>query len=453
MTLWGGRFGEPPDRDLWSFTVTGTDHRLLGDDIDGAIAHVEMLVARQVIGPDEGSELLDGLAAISSEARSGEFTFSAGDEDVHSAVERRLGELIGPVAEKLHTARSRNDQVALDLRLYLRRTGRERIGQLSSLVGSLADQAEAAGETVVNAYTHLQPSQAIPLGHYLLAHAWPLLRDIDRFDDSLSRIAVSPLGAGAGGGSSLPIDPGLVAAKLGLGAIFANSLDAVATRDFAAEYSFCCSQALVNCSRLAEELVLWGSEEFGWASYADRHTTGSSALPHKKNPDVAELTRGKAAVSIGSVSGMLALQKGLPLAYNRDLQEDKGLVFTADDALAGALPALTEMVRAARFHPPAPSPWVGALDLAEVLVGRGVSIREAHRIVGELTARLRAADRTLADLTPSDLEASHAAFEPGDVAVVDPLTSVERRRSPGGGSFAAVGAQVATIRRRLEGRT
>ncbi|MGH8874344.1 MAG: argininosuccinate lyase, partial [Acidimicrobiia bacterium] len=426
MTLWGGRFAEPPDEALWSFTVTEADRRLLPEDVRGSLAHVTMLARVGLLADDEAEKLAEGLHRILAEADSATFVFTPTDEDVHTAVERRLGELVGPVAGKVHTGRSRNDQVSLDLRLYLRRAAGERAGQLASFALLLAELAERAGETVVPAYTHLQQAQAVPFGHHLLAYGWMLVRDRRRFIDAVPRIDVSPLGAGAGGGSSLPLQPEIVASELGMSGVFANSLDAVASRDFVAEYAFCCAQAMVHLSRLSEELVMWGSSEFGWASFSDRYTTGSSALPHKKNPDIAELVRGKAARVVGELTNLLALQKGLPLAYNRDLQEDKEAVFRADDALAASLAALAGMLATADFHPPPPSSWTTALDLAEALVRRGVAFREAHQAVGRLVGALLAGGRDPAGARVADLEGAHPSFDPVDLELVDPAGSVRR---------------------------
>jgi argininosuccinate lyase len=446
VTLWSGRFSESPDEAMWRFTVDTSDRRLLVDDVVGSRAHATMLGVVGLVSSEDAEALRRGLESILDEAVAGTFPFEAGDEDVHSAVERRLYELVGEVAGKLHTGRSRNDQVCLDLRLYLRRAALDRIEQLRGLVGVLVEKAASAGEAVVPAYTHLQQAQAIPLGHHLLAYAWMLLRDAERFQDALGRIAVSPLGAGASAGSSLPLDPWVVADELGLHAVFENSLDAVASRDFVAEYAFCCAQGMVHLSRFAEELVLWSTTEFGWVTFTDRHTTGSSALPHKKNPDIAELVRGRAAPVIGDVTALLALQKGLPLAYDRDLQEDKAAVFHADDTLSGALEALAGMVAAAGFHPPAPSSWVTALDLAEVLVSRGVPFREAHRLVGGLVSDLVAEGRTLADVTAGELAAVDPRLVPADLAALSPAESVRRRHTPGGGSHESVRVQVAELR-------
>jgi argininosuccinate lyase len=451
VTLWGGRFEDAPAAALWEFTVDPSDRRLLASDVLGSRAHVVMLERVGLLDAAEAEALLGGLDVIEQEALSGAFTFLASDEDVHSALERRLFELAGDVAGKLHTGRSRNDQVSLDVRIYLREAGRERSAQLRAMIEVLAAKAESVADVVVPSYTHLQQAQAVSLGHHLLAYGWMLARDIERFSSCLDRVAVSPLGAGASAGSSLPLDPGIVASELGFPAVFDNSLDAVGSRDFVSEYVFCCAQAMVHLSRLAEELVLWATSEFGWVTYRDRDTTGSSALPHKKNPDAAELARGKAAAVAGDVATLLALQKGLPLAYNRDLQEDKRALFHADDTLAGALSALSEMVDGARFAPPAPSPWVSALDLAELLVRRGVPFREAHGAVGRLVSGLLASGRDLSTVTADDLAGADPRFEPGDVAAADPEHSLRSRATPGAGSPDSVRSQAAALRDLLSG--
>jgi argininosuccinate lyase len=446
MTLWGGRFTEDPHEDLVAFTADRSDRRLLQDDLLGSAAHVRMLGEVGLLTEDETRQLVEGIGDLLEDAREGRFEFHDTDEDIHTAVERRLHETVGALAGKLHTGRSRNDQIALDLRLYLGRAARRRVAQLRSFGRILADKAEEVGDIVVPSYTHLQQAQAIPLAHHLLAYAWMLVRDIERFEGAEQRIAVSPLGAGASGGSSLPLDPQAVADELGLRGTFSNSLDAVSARDFVAEYAFCCAQALTHLSRLGEELVLWSTAEFGWVTFADRYTTGSSALPQKKNADIAELVRGKTARVIGDLTGLLTLQKGLPLSYNRDLQEDKPAIFDADDTLAGALAALSGMIATAEFDPPAPSSWVTALDLAEVLVARGIPFREAHEAVGRLVARLLSEGKNLGEVTAGELEAAHLNFVPKDLDVLDPKISVERRHTPGGGSHVSVLDQLAELR-------
>jgi argininosuccinate lyase len=447
VTLWGGRFDSPPGETLWDYTTDDADRRLLADDVDGSIAHVTMLGETGILAAKETATLLDGLSTIKNEAAGQSFGFTDADEDVHSAVERRLFELIGDVAGKLHTARSRNDQVALDMRLYARRAATDRIEQLHRYALTLADMAESHAATVVPSYTHLQQAQPTTLGHHLMAHAWMALRDAERFAGARRRIDVSPLGAGASAGTSLPIDPESTARALGMAAVFDNSLDAVGSRDHLAEFVFCCAQAMVNLSRLAEEIVLWATPEFGRVRLGDSVTTGSSALPQKRNPDIAELIRGRAARVAGLLGAVMTLQKGLPLSYNRDLQEDKRLVFDADDVLAGSLHALIELLGQTEFLPVNPLLETASLDLAEALVGRGVPFREAHGAVGKLVLGLEGEGRSLADATIADLNAAHDRFDQLDLELIDPTASVVRRHSPGGGSPESVHIQVADLRR------
>lgn len=452
VTLWGGRFGEAPDDLLWDYTVTPEDRRLLPWDVRGSLAHVAMLAEAGILEETEAAVLNEGLRRIAADAADGTFEFVDSDEDVHSAVERRLIELVGPVGGKLHTGRSRNDQIALDLRLYLADGAVARMADLRALAAVLVELAERHADDVIPSYTHLQQAQAISLGHHFLAHAGWALRNVGRFADARRRIAVSPLGASASGGSSLPLRPDVTVRELGWDRHFTNSLDAVSARDFASEYGYCCAQAMTDLSRLSEELILWATSEFGWVTFSDAYTTGSSALPHKKNPDIAELARGRAAGAIGHLTSLLTLQKGLPLSYNRDLQEDKVHVFSLDDALAGTARALTGMLAAATFHPPAPSSFTAALDLAEALVSRDVPFREAHQAVGRLVASLVGDGRELGEATVGDLQAADSRFEPGDLALVDPAVSVERRRSPGGGSPASVREQLSALRAEIEKR-
>jgi argininosuccinate lyase len=273
-----------------------------------------------------------------------------------------------------------------------------------------------------------------------------LKRDVERFSDAVVRIDVSPLGAGASGGSSLPLDPVVSAELLGMGAVFANSMDAVGSRDCAAEYVWCATQSMLHLSRLSEDLLLWSTSEFGWVTFSDAYTTGSSAMPQKKNPDIAELVRGKAAAGVGDLAAIAALQKGLPMTYNRDLQEDKRIVFHSDDTLAGALDALGGMVSTAEFHTPEPSDWVTALDLAEVLVRRGVPFRQAHHVVGGLVSALVARGESFKDLTEEQLTEFDARFEASDLSAVDVSRSTGARVTPGGGSMASVAVQIDSLR-------
>lgn len=446
MTLWGGRFRGSTSAGAWDFTTDDSDRRLLEVDIEGSIAHVRMLGDTGVIADGDASALAVGLHDLLEEARSGSFEFDPSDEDVHSAVERRLGELIGPVAGKLHTGRSRNDQVALDLRMYLSRAGKERHSQLVSLVASLVDVAESHADTVVPTYTHMQQAQPATLGHHLLAYAWMLVRDAERLFAAVIRLEESPLGAGASAGSSLALDRDRVAAAVGMRGAMANSLDAVGSRDFVAEYVFCCAQAMTHLSRLAEEVVLWSTVEFGWARLSDDVTTGSSALPQKRNPDIAELVRGRASGVIGDMTSILTLQKGLPLAYNRDLQEDKRIVFHADDTLGSSLQSIDELLKGISFDPPPPHPSTVSLDLAEVLVTRGVPFRQAHHHVGELVARLEERGDTLAEATLADLVGADENFEESDLELLDPAKSIAARVTAGSGSPQSVRDQIMVLR-------
>ncbi|MGH3650708.1 MAG: argininosuccinate lyase [Acidimicrobiia bacterium] len=444
MSLWGGRFDAPTSDITRRFTGDRSDRRLLRVDVEGSLAHVAMLGATGIISGEEAAALTGGLEAILDSAE--DFEFRESDEDVHTAVERRLGELVGEVAGKLHTGRSRNDQVALDLRLYLRKTANARIAQLDRLVQGLASLAGKHAETVIPSYTHLQQAQATTLGHHLLAHAWMLTRDGERFTFARHMLESSPLGSGASAGSTLPIDREMTARATGLGRTAPNSLDAVGSRDFVSEYVFCCAQSMVNLSRLAEEIVLWATKEFGWVRLGDEVSTGSSALPQKRNPDVAELVRGRAAGVIGDVTAILTLQKALPLAYNRDLQEDKRIVFHADDTLAGAIEAMGALLEGIELDPPAPGAETTALDLAEALVGRGVPFRQAHAIVGRLVRRLEEDGRSLDQATVDDLAAAGDHFEETDLALLDPATSVRHRASEGSGSPDSVREQVTQLR-------
>ncbi len=425
----------------WDFTTDTSDRRLLGLDIIGSIAHAAMLGDTGIISEEDAKAIVQGLEQILGEARSGEFLFAESDEDVHTAVERRLGEIIGEAAGRLHTGRSRNDQVALDLRLYLWTSGRERIGQINGLIETLADLAEEHATVVIPTYTHLQQAQRTTLGDHLLAYAWMAVRDRGRLSDCLARLDQSPLGAAASAGSSLPLDRDQVAKGLGMEGPMPNTLDAVASRDFVGEYVFSCAQAMANLSRLAEEIVIWSSHEFGWARLSDEVSTGSSALPHKRNPDIAELTRGRAATVAGDVTAILGLQKGLPLTYNRDLQEDKRIVFHADDTLAGSLVAMTSLLVGITFDPPPPSAETASIDLAETLVARGVPFREAHNIVGRVVKALEDDDRTLERLTDDDLTAIDDRFQPGDCAMVQTGDLPAK--------VAGVEAQVAELRKLL----
>jgi argininosuccinate lyase len=449
--LWHGRFGEGPADELLAFTVSlPFDRRLAADDLVGSRAHVHMLTHAHLLSTEEQAVILAALDRVEQELAAGTFAFAATDEDIHTAVERRVTEIAGPAGAKLHTGRSRNDQVALDLRLYLRREGLaigQRIDQLQRV---LLARAEESNEAALPGYTHLQRAQPVLLAHHLLAHFWTLARDVDRWRDCVTRSDVSPLGAGALAGSSLPLDPSMVAAELGFGRVFENSLDAVSDRDFVAEALFVAALTQVHLSRIGEEIVLWSTEEFGFVRLADAYATGSSMLPQKKNPDIAELARGKAGRLIGDLAGFLATLKGLPLAYNRDLQEDKEPLFDAIDVCGLSLAALSGLLATVEFvytamTAAADSPVNAATDLAEHLVEEGTPFREAHAIVGSLVRQSVERGVPLEELVSND-----PRLGPESLGLLEPGSAVRRRTTPGGGGPEPVAVQLGLARERLE---
>jgi argininosuccinate lyase len=451
-TLWHGRFGEEgPAAELMAFTVSlGFDRRLAVDDLVGSRAHVRGLGRAAILTPEEVEELLAALDAVGAELAAGTFVFEEGDEDIHTAVERRVTALSGATGAKLHTGRSRNDQIATDLRLWAKRElaviGRGVIG----LQRVLIERAVESGEAYLPGYTHMQRAQPVLLAHHLLAHGWALARDVDRLVATIHRLDVSPLGAGALAGSSLPLDPDGVAADLGFAARFDNSMDAVSDRDFVAEAAFDLALLGVHMSRLGEELVLWSTEEFGFVRLHDAYATGSSMMPQKKNPDIAELARGKAGRLIGHVTAVLATLKGLPLTYNRDLQEDKEAIFDGVDQVGRALSAMTGMLSTAAFdidrmREAADGQASAAVDLAEWLVGRGTPFRDAHAIVGGLVR-----DSLERGVPLGELVQSHPALGAPALWLLEPGAAVGRRVTPGGAGSAAVATQLAKFRQRVD---
>jgi argininosuccinate lyase len=451
VTLWEGRLGGSTADELLAFTVSlPFDRRLAVDDLAGSRAHVRGLARAAIVSAEEESLLVAALDRVEEELASGTFVFEPGDEDIHTAVERRVTQIAGDAGAKLHTGRSRNDQVATDLRLFARRELVDLARRVIGLEEVLLTRAVEAGEAYLPGYTHLQRAQPVLLAHHLLAHGWALTRDLDRLVHSVDRLNVSPLGAGALAGSSLDLDPDFVAAELGFASRFENSLDAVSDRDFVAEALFDLSLLAVHLSRIGEELVLWSSEEFGFVVLDDTFATGSSMLPQKKNPDVAELARGKAGRMIGHLAGLLASLKGLPLAYNRDLQEDKEPLFDAVDQMARGLAATAGMVATVDFRTEvmqaaADGPLVAAVDLAEWLVGRGMPFRQAHAVVGSLVR-----DSLQRGVPLAELVQSHPALGSEAVALLEPGVAVSRRTSPGGAGPKAVAAQLERFRHRVK---
>jgi argininosuccinate lyase len=450
-TLWHGRFASGPDADLLAYTVSlPFDRRLWREDVAGSRAHVRGLVRGEIIDGDEAAAILGALDTVCEEMEAGTFAFVPSDEDIHTAVERRVTELAGAAGAKLHTGRSRNDQVATDLRLYAKRALSDVARRIAGLQGVLAARADEVGEAYLPGYTHLQRAQPVLLAHHLLAHCWALARDVDRLLATIDRLDVSPLGAGALAGSSLPLDPHGTALDLGFAKAFDNSLDAVSDRDFVAEALFDLALVGVHLSRIGEEWVLWTSEEFGFARLDDAFATGSSMLPQKKNPDIAELARGKTGRLVGNLTALLTTLKGLPLAYNRDLQEDKEPLFDSVDQVSLALSALAGMIATARFDlarmkASADAPTTAATDLAEWLVARGTPFRDAHAIVGELVRR------SIEDGGPSllDLVDQSPHLGADAVALLAPGVAAMRRTTPGGGGPHPLIAQRAAFATRL----
>ena len=450
MRLWEGRFERAPADDLMAFTASlSFDRRLALDDVAGSVAHVRGLGRAGILTGEEVSILLAALQHVEEELEEEAFPFVSTDEDVHTAIERRVTEIAGAVGAKLHTGRSRNDQVATDLRLYAKRELLEVARGVTALQRVLLERAEGAGDAYLPGYTHLQRAQPVLLAHHLLAHAWALARDVDRIAATVERLDVCPLGAGALAGSSLPLDPAGVAAELGFAAPFENSMDAVSDRDFVAEALFDLALVGVHLSRLGEEVVLWSSDEFGFLRIDDAYATGSSMLPQKKNPDVAELVRGKAGRLIGNLTGVLAALKGLPLAYNRDLQEDKEPLFESIDQVALGLAALGGLMGTATFaldrmRSAADSETSAAVDLAEWLVERGMPFREAHALVAGLVRECL--ERSVA---LSELVEAHPQLGSEALLLLEPGAALARRRTPGGAGSAAVAVQLTRFRDRL----
>ncbi len=426
------------------------DVRLAACDIRGSLAHVRGLARVGLFTDREEQAVRAALEQVGAELADDSFRFLPSDEDVHTAIERRVTEIAPSAGPKLHTGRSRNDQVATALRLWTKETMLEIAGLVMDFQHILVDKARLAGEAYLPGYTHLQRAQPVPLAHHLLAHAWAFGRDLDRLLATAKRLNISPLGAGALAGTSLPLDPVATAADLGFDRPFANSLDVTSDRDFVAEALFTISMLGIHLSRMGEEFVLWSSQEFGFVTLDDGYATGSSMMPQKKNPDIAELTRGKTGRLIGNLTSLLVTLKGLPLAYNRDLQEDKEPLFDSCDQIRLALVAFGGMVETATFNTLAMADAADdqsalATDLAEILVEQGMPFREAHAVVGGLVRD--ALDR---GVPLSDLVGGHPSFPDSVVFLFTPGAAVSRRTSAGGAGFVPLAEQFKQIEADME---
>jgi argininosuccinate lyase len=453
---WGGRFTEATNALVEEFTASiSYDWRLYPYDIVGSMAHAAMLAKTGIITKKEASQIIRGLENILSEISNGKFSFSVGLEDIHMNIESRLIEKIGPVGGKLHTARSRNDQVALDIRMCLRDEIAAIHDLLKMLQKVIVDMADRNQDVVLPGYTHLQRAQPVLFGHHLLAYYEMFERDRGRLEDCFRRTNVLPLGAGALAGTVLPIDRSFVAKQLGFSGICENSMDAVSDRDFAIEFVAACAQIMMHLSRLSEELVIWSSSEFGFITISDAFTTGSSIMPQKKNPDVAELTRGKTGRVYGSLTALLTIMKGLPLAYNRDMQEDKEPLFDAADTVSHSLSVFAKMlnevtVNRQAMHGAAEDGFITATDLADYLVKKGLPFRQAHEIVGRAVLYAMQSGCSLSSVPLAEYRNLSPLIGQDVYAAISVESSVGRRVSQGGTAPRNLRKRLAALKKKLK---
>ncbi|MFM2416027.1 MAG: hypothetical protein RL385_750 [Pseudomonadota bacterium] len=457
-TAWGGRFEQAPAELAARFSASvDVDKRLAEQDIRGSQAHARMLAKQGIIPAADADRIVAGLDAIRARIAAGTLQWSEALEDVHMNIETRLTEDIGEAGGRLHTARSRNDQVATDMRLWTREACRGTMARLDRLMRVLAKQAEAHVDVLMPGYTHMQRAQPVRLAHHLLAWTEMLDRDRGRLEDATRRMNECPLGSGALAATTFPLDRAFTARELGFDRPTRNSLDATADRDFLVEALAALANCAVHLSRISEELVLWSTQEFGFMQMSDAFTTGSSMMPQKKNPDMAELVRGKTGRVVGDLVTMLVLLKGLPLAYNRDLQEDKPPVFDAFDTVDASLEILAAALATTAFRPDAMyralrEGFLDATEIADYLVTKGVPFREAHHVSGRLVARAVRGQKVLAELSLEEFRAEHAAIDDDIFAALDPETIVERRNVLGGPAKAQVRMQIDALNARLAGR-
>lgn len=452
--LWGGRFSQETDQLVHKFNASlSFDKRLFHQDIDGSIAWAKGLVDAQVLATAEAEQIINGLEEIRNELAGGEFEFFPQDEDIHSAIERRLITRIGPTGGKLHTGRSRNDQVATDFRLWIMQACDEIDQWLAQLQTSLLASAREHLAIKMPGYTHLQHAQPITWSHWILAHFWPLARDRQRFKQVKQQTAVLPLGSAALAGTAYPVNRQLLADLLGFETVSQNSLDAVSSRDFVADFLYATTMIGLHLSRLAEQLIIFSSQEFGFIKLDDRFSTGSSLMPQKKNPDTLELTRGKSGRLLGNLTGFLATLKGLPSTYDKDLQEDKEPVFDAFDTLSMIIPVMAGLIESLTVQPDKMSaqlePGLLATDVADYLVKKGMPFREAHRVVGKIVKLAEDRDKTLLELTTADYQSIHPLFEEDLMSVLSIEGAVNARGVIGGTAVSAIQKQIIAAEKSL----
>ncbi|MFI3272956.1 MAG: argininosuccinate lyase [Pseudomonadota bacterium] len=446
--MWGGRFHEGPDALVEEYTESiSYDWALYAQDIAGSMAHARMMARQGVLTAEEAERIVEGLGQVREEIEEGKFVWRREMEDVHMNIESRLTEIVGDVGKKLHTGRSRNDQVALDFRLFV--SDRVRIWQdlARNLIGELVAQASQHVNTLLPGCTHLQPAQPVSLGHHLLAYAWMLRRDIERLEGCDKRARVCPLGAAALAGTTYPFDPASVAEELQMYGTFRNSMDAVSDRDFVLEALFDASVIMAHMSRLCEEIIIWSNPNFGFIFLPDAYATGSSIMPQKKNPDVAELMRGKTGRVYGALTTMLTTVKGLPMTYNRDLQEDKEPFLDADHTISASLQIMAGMVNALRFNTARMEKalragFLNATELADYMVSKGIPFREAHHLTGAAVALAEETAVTLEELTLEQYRAICPLIDDDVYPLLEPSAAVARRETPGGTGPRSVQAQI-----------
>ena len=457
MSLWSGRFTSEPDQEVFDYGKSlSVDCRLVEDDITGSVAWAEALGRARVLTPEDVRSITGGLEDIRGAVRANPAIFqTAPDEDVHSFVERELVARVGEAGKRLHTGRSRNEQVSVDFRLYLRRRIPQVQQAIATLIGALAHQAAEAGEATMPSYTHLRRAQPVLVAHAWLSHAAAFRRDVERLETARAEADLMPLGSGAIAGTAYDIDVKFLAERLGFSRITANSIDTSGDRDFVATFLYACSMAMVHISRLAEDVILFSTEEFGFLEIDDSVSTGSSLMPQKKNPDPLELVRGKAGKAVGLLTGWLTTMKGLPLGYNKDLQEDKAIAFEAEDLVIACARTTATVIRTLKLRPAvaraAASGLLLATEVADYLVGRGMPFRTAHEVTGRIVRELYTDGKDFGALSLADWRKYHELFEDGIFKVITPEAAVAARRTPQSTNPVAVAGALAELRRWLDG--